>query len=166
MKNKLQIIPFKDSEEKHAQLDAILAEFKDVPGALVQVLKRVQEVYGYLPLEVQTFVADGLGVPLEEVYGVVSFYSLFSIQPKGEYKISVCLGTACYVKGSQDVFNRVSEELKIKGGGITPDGKFSLDATRCIGCCGLAPVMTVNSDVYGKLTPADVPGILKKYQNA
>ncbi len=163
MKNKLQIVPFADSPEKHAALDAIIAEYKDVPGALVQVLKKVQEVYGYLPLEVQQMVADGLDLPLEEIYGVVSFYSLFSIQPKGEYRVAICLGTACYVKGAQEVFDKFSELLGIENGSITSDGKFSLDATRCIGCCGLAPVLTVNDDVYGKLTANDVEDILKKY---
>lgn len=163
MKNKLQIVPFTDTPEQHAELDAIIADFKNVPGALVQVLKRVQEVYGYLPLEVQQMVADGLDLPLEEIYGVVSFYSLFSIQPKGEYRVAVCLGTACYVKGAQEVFDKCAELLGIENGSITKDGKFSLDATRCIGCCGLAPVLTVNDDVYGKLTADDVADILKKY---
>ena len=108
-------------------------------------------------------VADGLDLPLEEIYGVVSFYSLFSIQPKGEYRVAICLGTACYVKGAQEVFDKFSELLGIGNGSITSDGKFSLDATRCIGCCGLAPVLTVNDDVYGKLTANDVEDILKKY---
>ena len=163
MKNKLQIVPFTDSAEKHAKLDAVIADFKNVPGALIQVLKKAQEIYGYLPLEVQTFIAEGLDVPLEEVYGVVSFYSFFSIQPKGKYEVGICLGTACYVKGAQEVFDKASQILNIKSGGITPDGKFSLIATRCIGCCGLAPVMTVNDDVYGKLTAAQIPEILEKY---
>lgn len=163
MKNKLEVLPFVDTPEKHAQLDAVIAEFKTTPGALVQVLKRVQEIYGYLPLEVQIMVAEGLDVPLEEVYGVVSFYSFFTINPKGEYTISVCLGTACYVKGSGDIFDKLSEKLGISGGGCTPDGKFSLEACRCIGACGLAPVLTVNEEVYGRLTVDDVDGILAKY---
>lgn len=163
MKNKLETIPFKDTPEKRAQLDSVIADFKDVSGALVQVLKKAQEIYGYLPLEVQTAVAEGLDVPLEEVYGVVTFYSLFSINPKGEYKISVCLGTACYVKGSGDILNRLSEKLGIKSGECTADGKFSLEACRCIGACGLAPVLTVNEDVYGRLTTDDVDKILAKY---
>ncbi len=163
MKNKLEVLPFVDTPEKHVQLDAVIAEYKTTPGALVQVLKKVQEIYGYLPLEVQIMVAEGLDVPLEEVYGVVSFYSFFTINPKGEYTISVCLGTACYVKGSGDIFDKLSEKLGIEGGGCTPDGKFSLEACRCIGACGLAPVLTVNEEVYGRLTVDDVDGILAKY---
>ena len=163
MKNKLEAVPFKGTPEQRAELDAVLAEYKSVPGALVQVLKRAQEIYGYLPLEVQEMVAEGLDIPLEEVYGVVSFYALFSIAPKGQYKISVCLGTACYVKGAGDIFNKLSEKLGIENGGCTPDGKFSLEACRCVGACGLAPVMTINDDVYGRLVPSDIDTILAKY---
>lgn len=164
MRNKLETIPFKDSAEQKEQLLAVIADYKDVQGALVQVLKKAQEIYGYLPLEVQTTVAEGLNVPLEEVYGVVTFYSLFTIYPKGEYKISVCLGTACYVKGSGDIYQKLIDRLGIKGGTCTADGKFSLEACRCIGACGLAPVLTVNDDVYGRLTVDDVDKILAKYQ--
>ena len=164
MRNKLETFPFKDTPEQKAQLDAVIAEYKDVRGALVQVLKRVQEIYGYLPLEVQIAVAEGINVPLEEVYGVVSFYSLFSIQPKGEHNISVCLGTACYVKGSGDIYEALKEKLGLSDGGCTPDGKFSLEACRCIGACGLAPVLTVGDDVYGRLTVKDVDGIIEKYR--
>lgn len=163
MKNKLETIPFKDTPEQKAQLEQIIADFKTVPGALVQVLKKAQEVYGYLPLEVQITVAEGLGVSLEEVYGVVTFYSFFSIDPKGEYEISVCLGTACYVKGSGDVLNKITEKLGIKDGGCTKDGKFSLRACRCIGACGLAPVMTINDEVYGRLTVDEASKILDRY---
>lgn len=164
MKNKLEYVPFKDTTEKHLELDKVIDQYRDVEGALVQVLKKAQEIYGYLPLEVQTFVAEGLNVPLEEVYGVVSFYSFFSIKPKGKYKISVCLGTACYVKGAAAVLKEVMDELKIGPDETTSDGLFSIQDTRCLGCCGLAPVMTINDDVYGKLTPAEVPGILAKYR--
>ncbi len=163
MKNKLETVPFKDSPEKREKLNAVIAEFKDVKGALVQVLKKAQEIYGYLPLEVQIAVAEGLNVPLEEVYGVVTFYSFFSLQPKGEHQISVCLGTACYVKGSGDVVNKLSEKLGIQPGECTRDGKFSLTACRCIGACGLAPVMTIDDDVYGRLTPDEAVKILEKY---
>lgn len=163
MKNKLETLPFRGTPEQKQQLDAIIAEFKDVPGALVQVLKKAQEVYGYLPLEVQIDVAEGLDVPLEEVYGVVTFYSLFSINPKGDYRISVCLGTACYVKGAGDLYDALQQKLGISGGGCTPDGKFSLEACRCVGACGLAPVVTVNDDVYGRLTVKDLDDILAKY---
>ena len=163
MKNKLETVPFKDTPEQKAQLEQIIAEHKDIPGALVQVLKKAQEVYGYLPLEVQMAVADGLGVSLEEVYGVVTFYALFSIEPKGQHRISVCLGTACYVKGSGDIFNRLSEKLGIGADECTDDGRFSLTACRCIGACGLAPVLTVDDEVYGRLTVDDVDKILAKY---
>lgn len=164
MRNKLETLPFKDTPEQKAQLDAVIAEYKEVPGALVQVLKKAQEIYGYLPLEVQIAVAEGIDVPLEEVYGVVSFYSLFSINPKGEHNISVCLGTACYVKGSGDIYEALKEKLGLSDGGCTPDGKFSLEACRCIGACGLAPVLTVGDDVYGRLTVKDVDGIIEKYR--
>ena len=126
-------------------------------------LQAAQEIYGYLPKEVQIMVAEELGVSLSEVYGVVSFYSQFTIIPKGRYKVSVCLGTACYVKGSGELLAEVEKQLGIKAGEITPDAKFSIDATRCIGCCGLAPVLTVNDDVYGRITPQEVKGILDKY---
>ena len=164
MKNKLETVPFKDTPEQKAQLEQIIAEHKGIPGALVQVLKKAQEVYGYLPLEVQMAVADGLGVSLEEVYGVVTFYALFSIEPKGQHRISVCLGTDCYVKGSGAIYQKLCERLGVKeSGGCTPDGKFSLEACRCIGACGLAPVLTVDDEVYGRLTVDDVDKILAKY---
>jgi len=165
MKNKLETIPFMDTAEKHERLQQIIVEYKDVPGALVQALKKAQEVYGYLPLEVQIVVAEGLNLPLEEVYGVVSFYSLFTINPKGKHQFSVCLGTACYVKGSGEIFSKLSERLGIQSGQCTKDGKFSLEACRCIGACGLAPVLTVDSDVYGRLTVEDIDKILAKYMD-
>ena len=157
-------VPFAGTAEQEAQLKAVIAEHKDDRGALMPVLQKAQDIYGYLPIEVQTMIAEGMDIPLEKVYGVVTFYAQFSLNPKGKYRISVCLGTACYVKGSDDLFNKFSEILGIKGGEITPDGKFSLDACRCIGACGLAPVLTVNEDVYGNLTVDDVEGILAKYE--
>ncbi|MGN0686972.1 MAG: NADH-quinone oxidoreductase subunit NuoE [Oscillospiraceae bacterium] len=157
-------VPFAGTAEQEAQLKAVIAEHADDRGALMPVLQKAQEIYGYLPIEVQTMIAEGMDIPLEKVYGVVTFYAQFSLNPKGKYRISVCLGTACYVKGSGDIFNALSEKLGIKGGEITPDGKFSLDACRCIGACGLAPVLTVNEDVYGNLTVDDVDKILAKYE--
>lgn len=157
-------VPFAGTAEQEAQLKAVIAEHKDDRGALMPVLQKAQDIYGYLPIEVQTMIAEGMDIPLEKVYGVVTFYAQFSLNPKGKYRISVCLGTACYVKGSGDIFNTLSEKLGIKGGEITPDGKFSLDACRCIGACGLAPVLTVNEDVYGNLTVDDVDKILAKYE--
>ncbi len=157
-------IPFEGTKEQEAKLMEIIAEHKEDPGALMPVLQKAQDVYGYLPIEVQTIIADGLGKPLSEVYGVATFYSQFSLTPKGQYEIGVCLGTACYVKGSNLVLEKVEEVLGIKVGECTPDRKFSITATRCIGACGLAPVMTINEDVYGKLTPEMIPDILSKYQ--
>ena len=130
----------------------------------MHVMQVAQEIYGYLPFEVQQMIADGMGVPLEKVYGVATFYAQFALSPKGEYAISVCLGTACYVKGSQEILDELSAQLGIGAEECTPDGRFSLTACRCIGACGLAPVITVNDDVYGKITAADVKGILEKYQ--
>ena len=164
MKKKLTTVAFKGTPEMAAQLDAYIAEMKGTQGAAMPVLQKAQEIYGYLPIEVQTMIAEGMDIPLEKVYGVVTFYAQFSLNPKGKYRISVCLGTACYVKGSGDIFNKFSELLGIKGGEITADGKFSLDACRCIGACGLAPVLTVNEDVYGNLTVDDVADIIAKYE--
>ena len=163
-KQKICKIPFSGTEEQEKQLRAVIDAHKEQQGALMPVLQEAQNIYGYLPIEVQRMIAEGLNVPLEEVYGVVSFYAQFSLNPKGKYNIGVCLGTACYVKGSQEVYDKVSEVLNIKGGEVTDDGLFSLEATRCIGCCGLAPVMTVGDDVYGKLTADMIPDIIKKYQ--
>ena len=160
---KKSAIPFAGTPEQEKKLKEIIAEHKDDPGALMPILQKAQELYGYLPIEVQTIIAEEMDIPLEKVYGLVTFYAQFTINPKGKYKISVCLGTACYVKGSGDIYNKLQEKLGISGGGITPDGKFSLDACRCIGACGLAPVLTVNEDVYGRLTVDDVDKILEKY---
>ncbi len=151
-------------DEKYQKLQKIIQVNKDKPGALIQVLHEAQDLYGYLPLEVQKSIAEGMGIPLAEVYGVVTFYSQFYLKPKGEYKISVCLGTACYVKGANLVLEKIQEELKLEVGDCTEDGRFSLEACRCIGACGLAPVLTVNDDVYGRLVPEDIPGILAKYR--
>ena len=141
----------------------MIEEHKGQEGALMPILQKAQEIYGYLPIEVQSMISEATGIPMEKIYGVVTFYAQFSLNPKGKYKISVCLGTACYVKGSGDLYNKLMEKLGIEGGGCTPDGKFSLEACRCIGACGLAPVLTVNDDVYGKLTVDDIDDILAKY---
>ncbi len=165
MGKKTSDIPFQGTPEQKEQLLAFIAEHGSDKGALMPVLQKAQEIYGYLPIEVQTLIAKEMDTPLEKIYGVVTFYSQFSLMPKGKYTISVCLGTACYVKGSGDIFERLSKALGIKGGETTPDGKFTLVDCRCIGACGLAPVLTVNEDVYGRLTADDVPGILEKYQD-
>jgi len=166
MLKKISSLPFQGTPEQEAKLKAVIEAHKDDPGAVMPVLQEAQDIYGYLPLEVQTMIAEGLNVPLDEVYGVSTFYSQFALSPKGKYHISVCLGTACYVKGSGDVLNKLSEELGIEAEECTLDGQFSLTACRCIGACGLAPVITVNDDVYGRLTTDEVPGILKKYKEA
>ncbi|HIX64811.1 MAG TPA: NAD(P)H-dependent oxidoreductase subunit E [Candidatus Anaerotruncus excrementipullorum] len=164
MPNTKTVVPFTGTKEQEAKLQAVIAEHKEQKGALMPVLQKAQEIYGYLPIEVQEMVAAGLGIPLEEVYGVSTFYSQFTLNPKGKYRISVCLGTACYVKGSGDLFNKLSEKLGIQSGMCTPDGRFSLDACRCVGACGLAPVLMVNDEVYGRLTVDDLDGILEKYK--
>ena len=166
MQKKISNLPFNGTPEQEAKLKEVIAKHQDDPGAVMPVLQEAQDSYGYLPIEVQTMVSDGLNVPLEEVYGVSTFYSQFALSPKGKYHISVCLGTACYVKGSGDILDKLCEILGIGAEECTPDGLFSLTACRCIGACGLAPVLTVNEDVYGRLTVDVVPGIIEKYQNA
>ncbi len=163
MRKKIGTLPFSGTPEQEAKLMEVIEAHKDDPGAVMPVLQEAQEIYGYLPIEVQTMIAKGLDVPVEEVYGVSTFYSQFSLSPKGKYNISICLGTACYVKGAGDLMNKFSELLGIGAEECTADGKFSLTACRCIGACGLAPVLTVNDDVYGRLVVDDVQGILDKY---
>lgn len=163
MQKRISSLPFHDTAEQAQKLDAVIENLKGQPGAVMPALHEAQEIYGYLPLEVQKKIADGLEVSLEEVYGVSTFYSQFSLTPKGVNHISVCLGTACYVKGSDKVLDRISQVLGIGPEECTEDGLFSLTACRCIGACGLAPVMTVNEDVYGRLEPEEVDGILAKY---
>ena len=157
---------FCDDSQKRAKLLEIIEESKSKPGSLIHVLHEAQEIYGYLPIEVQKVIAEGLQIPLAEVYGVVTFYAQFSLNPKGDYKISVCLGTACYVKGADKLLEKLQSELSIGVGECTEDGKVSLEACRCIGACGLAPVFTINEDVYGRKVPEDIPGILAKYRES
>ena len=163
MKKNLTTVMFRGTKSQEEALCAVIEKNRDTKGALMPILQQAQEIYGYLPIEVQTTIAQALDIPLEEVYGVVTFYAQFSLYPKGQYKISVCLGTACYVKGSGSIYDKLQQLLGIGGGECTPDGKFSLDACRCVGACGLAPVMTVNDEVFGKLTADDVQGILEKF---
>ncbi len=158
-------VPFNGTKEQEKELLEVIAAHKGQEGATIPVLHKAQEIYGYLPIEVQTMIAEGLEVPLAEVYGIVTFYAQFSLNPKGKYKIGVCLGTACYVKGSGDILEKIKSILGIDVDECTPDGKFSIEATRCIGACGLAPVITVNDDVYGRLVVDDVEDIIKKYQD-
>lgn len=156
--------PFRGTIKQENELREYISHEKDKPGALMPVLQKAQEIYGYLPIEVQTIVADTLDIPLSEVYGVATFYTQFSLNPKGEHRISICLGTACYVKGADKILEALEEKLGINVGECTPDGMFSLDSCRCVGACGLAPVMMVDEDVYGRMTVDQIDGILKKYE--
>lgn len=156
-------IPFKGTKAQELELKEFIDDEKSQPGALMPVLQKAQEIYGYLPIEVQEMVADGLGLSLSEVYGVATFYSQFSLNPKGEHRISICLGTACYVKGADKILEALEKKLGIKCGECTRDGLFSLDSCRCVGACGLAPVMMIDEDVYGRMTEDQIDDILKKY---
>ncbi|NLN56178.1 MAG: NADH-quinone oxidoreductase subunit NuoE [Clostridiales bacterium] len=149
---------------KDKELKEFIEKFKDTPGPLMPIMQKAQELYGYLSFETQNFIAESLGIPVSDVYGVATFYAQFSLEPKGEHVISVCTGTACYVRGAQAVLEEVEKELGINSGSTTPDGKFTIQDTRCLGCCGLAPVMVIGSDVYGRLVPSDIKGILEKYK--
>ncbi|NMB33646.1 MAG: NADH-quinone oxidoreductase subunit NuoE [Clostridium sp.] len=151
-------------DEREPKLQEIIAKYRDTKGALIPVLHEAQELYGYLPMHVQKKVAEGLNLSLAEVYGVVTFYTQFSLSPKGKYKIQVCMGTACYVKGAGDILDKIKQNLCIEVGECTEDGMFSLEACRCIGACGLAPVITINEDVYGRIVADDIKGILDKYK--
>ena len=153
-----------NNNEKFEQLAKVIEEHKDQKGGLMPVLQEAQAIFGCVPLDVQEIIAEGMNVTLSEVYGVATFYSQFSLEPKGEYVCGVCLGTACYVKNSQKVLDKLASELNIDVGRTTPDGKFTIQATRCLGACGLAPVMMINDEVYGRLTPEEIPGILAKYR--
>ena len=164
MLKKLSSIPFNGTEEQKQKLDAVILANKHDKSRLMAVMQEAQGIYGYLPIEVQNMIAEGMGVSLEKVYGVATFYAQFSLSPKGEYDISVCLGTACYVKGAGDLYDKLQEVLGIGGDECTPDRRFSLSACRCIGACGLAPVLTVNEEVYGRLVTADIEGIVAKYR--
>lgn len=164
MPNCKTVIPYCGTAEQEARLREVIAAHQNQPGATMPVLQAAQEIFGYLPEEVQIQIAEGLDIPLSEVYGVASFYAQFTLNPKGKYQVSLCLGTACYVKGAGDILVALEQKLGIKNGGITPDGKFSLDACRCIGACGLAPVMMINNDVYGRLTTDQIGAILDKYE--
>lgn len=151
-------------DPRFEKLDEIIAKHKNQKGALIPVLHEAQRLFGYLPLHVQKRIADGMDIQLSEIYGVVTFYTQFSLNPKGKHVIQLCMGTACYVKGAGDVLDELKAELGITVGQCTPDGLFSLEACRCIGACGLAPVMMINDDVHGRLTPDSIKKIIKKYK--
>lgn len=152
------------AEEKYQELEAFINGLHDKRGALIEVLHKAQEIFGYLPKEVQAFVGDKLGIPASKVYGVVSFYSYFTTEPRGEYVVNVCLGTACFVRGAAAVLEQFEKDLNIKVGQTTEDGKFTVQTLRCVGACGLAPVVMVNDKVYGNVTKDDVKKILAEYK--
>lgn len=146
------------------QLDGVIAEWKEQQGGLLPIMQHAQEICGCVDEEVQNYIAEQMGVPASTVYGIATFYSQFTLEPRGKYYIGMCLGTACYVRGAADIISALQKELAIDVGRSTPDGLFTLDATRCIGCCGLAPAMMINDEVYGRLVPSQIPGIIAKYR--
>ena len=152
------------SEAKINFIKDVCKSYGNKPGEVINVLHKVQGEYGYLPAEVQELVAKELGIPVSRVYGIVSFYSFFTMTPTGEYPISVCLGTACYVRGAEKVLDELKRQLGINVGEVTPDGKFSLTCLRCVGACGLAPVIEVGDKVYGRMTPDRVKDVLAEYK--
>ena len=163
-KNEEVSVAMSNHNEKYEKLASVIEEHKSQKGGLMPVLQEAQAIFGCVPVDVQEIIADGLGKTLSEVYGVATFYSQFSLEPKGQYVCGVCLGTACYVKGSGAILSKLEELLGITNGECTPDGRFSLDSCRCVGACGLAPVMMVNDDTHGRLTPESVCKILDRYQ--
>lgn len=155
---------FTGTKEQEKELKSFISKHKNDQGPLIMIMQEAQKIYGYLPIEVQEMISKGLNIPMEKVYEVATFYAQFNMVPRGKYHISVCLGTACYVKGSQKVLEAIEQNLKIQSGECTTDRKFSLDSCRCLGACGLAPVMKVNDEVFGKLTPDKVPQILSQFK--
>lgn len=151
------------NDERIDKVKEFIEQLKNGKGELIPLLHEVQELYGYLPEEILHIISESLNIPMSEIYGVASFYHFFSLEPKGEHVIKVCIGTACYVKGGQSILNRLSQELKVEVGKTTEDGKFTLEGTRCLGACGLAPVITVDDKVYAKVTLEDVRRIIDEY---
>ena len=156
MQKRISTLPFQGTKEQQEQLFKVIDENGGTHGSVMPILQKAQEIYGYLPIEVQTMIAEKMDVS--------TFYSLFALTPKGKYNVSVCMGTACYVKGAADVLGKICEVLGIQPEECTQDGKFSITECRCIGACGLAPVMTVNDDVYGRVSVSEVEDILSKYE--
>lgn len=156
--------PFQGTREQETALREFIDAQKAQPGCLIPIMQKAQEIYGYLPRQVQQQIADGVGVPLSRIFGIATFYSMFNLYPKGKHRVSVCLGTACYVKGSGALHTRLEEILGIGDGMCTPDGLFSLDSCRCVGACGLAPVILVDDDVYARVNAGELSKILDKYR--
>ncbi len=152
------------TEEKYQQLEEFINTIPEKKGALIEVLHKAQGIFGYLPQEVQLFVGEKLDIPASKVYGVVTFYSYFTTEPRGEFVINVCMGTACFVRGSGEVLNEFEKEIGVKVGETTTDGKYTIEVLRCVGACGLAPVVTINDKVYGHVTTADVKRIISEYE--
>lgn len=153
-----------ENKENLAQLDEIISQNKGQRGAVMRTLQSTQDLFGHVPKDAQIRIAEGLGVTLSEVYGVATFYSQFALEPRGRFLVGVCLGTACYVKGAKAIMDKMTSLLNITVGKTTEDGRFTLKDTRCLGCCGLAPVIMINDDVYGRLVPEDLPAIVDKYK--
>lgn len=152
------------NNHKDEKTEKILSKYDKDKSNLIQILNEVQEAYGYVPENAQLAISEHLNITMAEVYSVITFYSRFTLKPKGKYNVSVCLGTACFVKGSEQILDRLKQKLGIDVGETTPDGKFSIEATRCIGACGLAPVFTINDEVYGKATPDMLDKIIDEYK--
>ena len=153
-----------EKTQKFDELTAFINETKSKPGPLMPIMQKAQELFGALSFDVQKHIANELAIPMCDIYGVATFYSQFSLEPKGKHVIGVCMGTACYVKNSEPILNKLAEVLQTPPGYTTPDNLFTLEATRCLGCCGLAPVIMIDDQVYGRLKPDDIPGILNKYR--
>ena len=153
------------TEKIKKDMAEILEKYTDQKDNLIAILNEVQEKYGYIPQKAQLEISEKLKIPMAEIYGVITFYSRFTTEPKGKYNISICLGTACFVKGSGNLLERAKERLKINSGEVTPDGKFSIDEVRCVGACGLAPVFMINNEVYGNATVKMLDEAIDKYMN-
>lgn len=159
-----KVIDIKENVAKFEELSAYIERQDVSQGVLMQTLHKAQELFGYLPIEVQKFVSEKTKIPMAEVYGVATFYTQFSLEPKGKHTVGVCMGTACYVKSAQLVLDELVKTLKISVGETTEDGLFTLEATRCLGCCGLAPVIMIGDSVYGKVDPKKIPEIIDSYR--
>ena len=166
MPNQKTSVPFAGTAEQEAKLRAVIEAHKGQMGATMPVMQAAQDIYGYVPEEVQVIIAEELEIPLTEVYGIASFYSQFTMNPKGKINIAVCMGTACYVRNAGDILDDISKKVCCKAGEITDDGKISVEATRCIGACGLAPVLTINDNVYGKLNRGEIEPVIDRYIEA
>lgn len=153
-----------EATEKYDLLNQVMERYSKEPGQLIRILQKAQDIFGYLPGEVQAYIAEKTETPVSEVNGVVTFYSLFATEPKGKNMLNVCMGTACYVKGAQELMDALKDKLDIDEGETTPDRLFTIKSTRCVGACGLAPILVANEDVHGKIGSGDIPRILHKYQ--